>query len=49
MRLWSHLRAGQLGDHKFRRQAALGPYIIDDICFAQRLIVEFDDDFSAWG
>lgn len=41
-RLWLHLRAGQLNGHKFRRQAALGPYIVDFICFAQRLIVELD-------
>ena len=41
-RLWFHLRAGQLNGHKFRRQAALGPYIVDFICFAQRLIIELD-------
>ena len=41
-RLWFLLRAGQLNGHKFRRQAALGPYIVDFICLAQRLIVELD-------
>jgi very-short-patch-repair endonuclease len=41
-RLWFHLRAGQLNGRKFRRQAALGAYIVDFICFAQRLIVELD-------
>ena len=41
-RLWFLLRAGQLNGCKFRRQAALGPYIVDFICFAQRLIVELD-------
>jgi very-short-patch-repair endonuclease len=40
--LWRHLRAGQLAGHKFRRQAALGPYIVDFICLAQRLVVELD-------
>jgi very-short-patch-repair endonuclease len=40
--LWRFLRAGQLDGHKFRRQAALGPYIVDFICFADRLIVELD-------
>ena len=29
-RLWYLLRARQLGGHKFRRQAALGPYIVTD-------------------
>ena len=41
-RLWHLLRAGQLSGHKFRRQAALGPYIVDFICFTRRLIVELD-------
>jgi very-short-patch-repair endonuclease len=41
-RLWRHLRANQLAGHKFRRQAALGPYIVDFICFDQKLIVELD-------
>jgi very-short-patch-repair endonuclease len=41
-RLWLHLRAGQVDGHKFRRQAALGPYVVDFICFAQRLVVELD-------
>ena len=27
---------------KFRRQAAIGPYVVDFICFAARLIVELD-------
>ena len=40
-RLWWFLRAGQLGC-KFRRQAAIGPYIVDFICFSHGLIVEFD-------
>ena len=41
-RLWHLLRANQLNGHKFRRQAALGPYIVDFICLAQRLIIELD-------
>lgn len=40
-RLWWFLRAGQLG-HKFRRQAAIGPYIVDFVCFAKKLIIELD-------
>ena len=29
-------------DQKFRRQAPLGPYIVDFVCFSHRLIVELD-------
>jgi len=39
--LWQCLRADQLGV-KFRRQAAIGPYIVDFICFSHRLVVELD-------
>lgn len=41
-RLWHFLRAEQLSLHKFRRQAAIGPYIVDFVCFAQKLIIELD-------
>ena len=41
MRLWWFLRAGKLGV-KFRRQAALGAYIVDFVCFSHDLIVELD-------
>jgi very-short-patch-repair endonuclease len=40
--LWFFLRAAQLDRHKFRRQAALGPYVVAFICFARRLVVELD-------
>jgi very-short-patch-repair endonuclease len=40
-RLWHFLRAGKLGV-KFRRQAAIGTYIVDFVCFSHRLIVELD-------
>ena len=40
--LWKHLRDRRLGDHKFRRQQPLGPYIVDFVCFEKRLIVELD-------
>ena len=40
--LWKHLRAHRMGDQKFRRQQPLGPYIVDFVHFAQRLIVEAD-------
>jgi very-short-patch-repair endonuclease len=40
-RLWHLLRNGKLGV-KFRRQAAIGAYIVDFVCFSHRLIVELD-------
>jgi very-short-patch-repair endonuclease len=41
-RLWYHLRYRQIGDSRFRRQAAIGPYIVDFVCFEKRLIIELD-------
>lgn len=40
-RLWGRLRNEQLGA-RFRRQAPIGPYIVDFVCFAQRLVIECD-------
>ena len=40
--LWKHLRAHRMDGQKFRRQQPLGPYIVDFVHFAQRLIVEAD-------
>ena len=40
-RLWFFLRASKLGV-KFRRQAAIGPYIVDFVCFHHNLVVELD-------
>jgi very-short-patch-repair endonuclease len=40
-RLWSHIRAHQLGVH-FRRQAPLGSYVLDFACFSARVVVEVD-------
>ena len=37
VRLWHFLRAGRLGV-KFRRQAAIGAYIVDFVCFSHGLI-----------
>src|SRR5665647_3152525 len=33
MRLWYFLRAHRFGGFKFKRQAPIGPYIVDFICF----------------
>ena len=40
--LWKHLRLGQLGGHKFRRQQTLGSYIVDFVCLEKRLVIEVD-------
>jgi very-short-patch-repair endonuclease len=40
--LWKLLRNRRLEGVKFRRQVPVGPYIVDFICFEQRLIVEAD-------
>jgi very-short-patch-repair endonuclease len=41
-RLWSRLRGRQLDGCRFRRQAPLGPYVVDFVCFAARLVIEVD-------
>ena len=41
-RLWCNLRLRQLDGWKFRRQAPIGRYVVDFVCFAARLIVELD-------
>lgn len=40
--LWQHLRAKRFDGYKFRRQQPLGHYIVDFVCFGQKLIVELD-------
>ena len=40
--LWKHLRLRQFNGQKFRRQAPIGPYIVDFVCFQLRLIIEVD-------
>ena len=40
--LWRHLRNRELQGFRFRRQVPLGPYIVDFVCFEQRLVVELD-------
>jgi len=40
--LWRQLRAGRLADYKFKRQQPIGDFIVDFVCFAQKLIIEAD-------
>ncbi len=41
-RLWSILRGRRLAGYKFKRQQAIGSYIVDFVNFERRLIVEAD-------
>lgn len=41
-KLWSMLRVQRLGGLKFKRQEQLGDYIVDFVCFGERMIVEAD-------
>jgi very-short-patch-repair endonuclease len=41
-RLWSELRGRRLGGWKWRRQAAIAPFIVDFYCPAASLVVELD-------
>ena len=42
MALWHILRKRQVSGCRFRRQAPIGPYIVDFVCFDNRLIIEVD-------
>ena len=41
-KLWYHLRAKRLGGYKFRRQQAIGPFVVDFYCPQKRLVIELD-------
>jgi very-short-patch-repair endonuclease len=43
-KLWYRLRDRALVGHKFRRQCAIGNYIVDFCCIERRLIVELDGE-----
>jgi len=40
--LWTFLKNKQINGYKFRKQAPIGNYIVDFICFEQKLIIELD-------
>jgi len=40
--LWQRLRDNQLGGYNFRRQHALGRFIVDFYCRAAKLVIEVD-------
>ena len=39
--LWAKLRGGAIG-YRFRRQAPVGPFVVDFACVEARLVVEID-------
>ena len=41
-KLWRHIRNKLLGGHRFRRQAELGAYVVDFVCFEAKVVVEID-------
>jgi very-short-patch-repair endonuclease len=41
-RLWYLLRAHRFSGAKFKRQAPVGNYIVDFVCFDRRLVIEAD-------
>lgn len=40
--LWSYLRGKRFEGIKFKRQAPLGVYIVDFVCYEKKLIIECD-------
>jgi len=46
-RLWYLLRVHRFASYKFKRQAPIGPYIADFVCFDRRLILEVDGEQHA--
>ena len=46
-RLWRRLSGRELGGYKFVRQVPLGPYIVDFLCRAERLVSEIDGEQHA--
>jgi very-short-patch-repair endonuclease len=46
-KLWETLRAGRLEGWKWRRQAPVGPFIVDFLCLEAALVVELDGGIHA--
>ena len=41
-KFWPVLRDKQFESRKFRRQAPIGPYVVDFVCFSEKLVIELD-------
>lgn len=46
-KLWAHLRDRQLDGFFFRKQYAVGRFILDFICAKEKLVIEIDGDSHA--
>ena len=46
-KLWSYLRGGQLDGWQWRKQHAVGIYIVDFCCAKAKLVIEVDGDTHA--
>ncbi len=46
-KLWHYLRNGQLDGAHFRKQHAVGAYIVDFFCAKSELVIEVDGDSHA--
>jgi|WetSurMetagenome_2_1015567.scaffolds.fasta_scaffold726902_1 very-short-patch-repair endonuclease len=46
-KLWQHLRRGQIDGLHWRKQHAVGTYIVDFFCAKAKLVVEIDGDSHA--
>ena len=46
-KLWSRIRNGQLNGAHFRKQHAVGRFIVDFFCARSRLVIEVDGDSHA--
>lgn len=42
LRIWQAVRASRLLGFKFRRQVPIDDFIVDFVCFEQKLIIEID-------
>lgn len=41
-KLWKHLKSKQMKGLKFRRQQPIDSYIVDFVCFENKLVIELD-------
>jgi very-short-patch-repair endonuclease len=42
LELWNRIRSRAINGHKFVRQEPIGPFVVDFVCRARRLIIEVD-------
>lgn len=42
IKIWRHLKNRDLAGFKFRRQCAIGPYIVGFVCFEKMVVIEID-------